>query len=99
MSAETIITWVACITSKLLPSQSSTLGVFVAAAIRVERPHLATLGRQLAGPTTAKNAIKRAWRITDNHRIEVTEAMADVIDRLVRKRTKWRELLPAGPAH
>ena len=88
MSAESIITWVACVTSNLLPSQSATLAALVAAAIRVERPNLATVGRQLAGPTTAKSAIKRAWRFTDNHRIEVADAMAGVITRLTRKRKK-----------
>lgn len=88
MSAESIITWVACATSNLLPSQSATLAALVAAAIRVERPNLATVGRHMAGPATAKAAIKRAWRFTDNHRVEVADAMAGVIARLVRKRKK-----------
>jgi hypothetical protein len=60
----------------------------VAAAIRTERPNLATIGRRMAGPTTARGAIKRAWRFTDNHRVEVADAMAGVIARLVRKRKK-----------
>lgn len=88
MSYQSILSWIACVTSQLLPSQSCTLAVLVAAAIRTERPNLASLGRQLAGPSTAKSAIKRAWRFTDNHRIEVADAMTGVIARLVRKRKK-----------
>jgi hypothetical protein len=88
VSTESIITWVIGVTSKLLPSQSRTLAVLVAACIRTERPNLATLGRHLAGPTTAKSAIKRAWRFTDNGRVEVADAMAGVIHRLVRRRKK-----------
>ena len=88
MSTQSILGWITCVTSNLLPSQSATLGALVAAAIRVERPNLATVGRQMAGPTTAKSAIKRFWRFTDNHRVEVADAMAGVIDRLVRKRKK-----------
>jgi hypothetical protein len=101
VSTLSILSWIACVTSNLLPSQSATLAALVAAAIRVERPNLATLGRQMAGPTTAKGAIKRARRFTDNHRVEVADAMAGVIDRLVRERTKrlivgidWTEVLP-----
>ncbi len=88
MSPQSILGWVACVTSDLLPSQSRTLAVLVAAAIRIERPNLATIGRRLAGPTTAKGAIKRAWRFTDNARVEVADAMAGVIARLVRERKK-----------
>lgn len=88
MSTQSILNWVLCVTSRLLPSQSQTLAALVTAAIRLERPNLASVGRQLAGPTTAKSAIKRAWRFTDNHRIEVADAMAGLIDRLVRKRKK-----------
>lgn len=60
----------------LLPSQSRVLAALVAAAIRAERPNLATIGRQLAGPTTAKSAIKPVWRFTDNARVEVADATA-----------------------
>lgn len=88
MSTQSILGWIVCVTSNLLPSQSRTLAVLVAAAIRTERPNLATIGRRLAGPTTAKSAIKRAWRFIDNHRVEVADAMAGVIARLVRRRQK-----------
>jgi hypothetical protein len=86
VSTQSIPGWVACATANPLPSQSRTLALSVAAAIRTERPDLATIGRRLAGPTIAKGAIKRAWRPTANARVEVAEAMAGTIARLVRKR-------------
>jgi hypothetical protein len=88
VSTQSILGWVACATSNLLPSQSSTLAVLVAVAVRTERPNLASIGRRLAGPTTAKSAIKRVLRFTDNSRVEVADAMAGAIARLVRRRTK-----------
>ena len=88
MSPQSILTWVLTVTTRLLPSQSQTLAALVAAAIRCERPNLAQLGRAMAGPTTAKSAIKRAWRFTCNERIEVADGMAEVIHTLVRKRKK-----------
>src|SRR5262249_38169505 len=85
---ESIVQWIASVTSNLLRSQSATLAVLVAAAIRTERPNLARMGREMAGPITAKSDIKRAWRFTCNERIDITEAMAGVIARLVKKRKK-----------
>ena len=88
MSTQSILTWVLTATTRLLPSQSKTLAVLVAAAIRCERPNLTQIGRTMAGPITAKSAIKRTWRFTCNPRIEVAEGMAEVIQKLVRKRKK-----------
>src|SRR5262245_35444697 len=88
VSTVSILTWVLTATTRLLPSQSKTLAVLVAAAIRCERPNLAQIGRGLAGPITAKSASKRAWRFTCNERVEVADAMAEVIQKLVRKRKK-----------
>jgi hypothetical protein len=88
VSTQSILTWVVQVTSNLLFSQSQTLAVLVAAAIRTERPNLARIGREIAGPITAKSAIKRAWRFTCNERIEVSDGMAEVIKKLVRKRKK-----------
>jgi hypothetical protein len=88
VSTQSILTWVLVVTTRLLPSQSKTLAVLVAAAIRCERPNLAQIGREMAGPITAKSAIKRAWRFTANARIEVADAMAEVLKKLVRKRKK-----------
>ena len=88
MSTESILTWVIVVTTRLLPSQSKTLAVLVAAAIRCERPNLAQIGREMAGPITAKSAIKRAWRFACKPRIEVADGMAEVIAKLVRERKK-----------
>jgi hypothetical protein len=88
MSTQSILSWVLTATTRLLPSQSKTLAVLVAAAIRCERPNLAQVGRKRAGPIPAKSAIQRAWRFTCNPRIEVSDAMAEVIQKLVRKRKK-----------
>jgi hypothetical protein len=99
VSPQSILTWVVAVTSQLLPTRSKTLVVLVAAAIRCERPNLARIGREMAGPITARIAIKRAWRFTCNKRIEVADGMAEVINKLVRKRKKrllinfdWTEL-------
>jgi hypothetical protein len=88
VSTQSILTWIVTATTRLLPSQSQTLAVLVAAAIRTERPNLAQIGRGMAGPITAKSAIKRAWRFTCNERIEVADGMAEVIAQLIRKRQK-----------
>jgi Transposase DDE domain len=88
VSTQSILTWVLTVTTRLLPSQSKTLAVLVAAAIRCERPNLAQIGRGMAGPITAKSAIKRAWRFTCNERIAVADGMAEIIAKLVRKRKK-----------
>jgi hypothetical protein len=88
VSPQTIAEWILCVTSNLLPSQSRTLAVLVAAAVRLERINLALLGRKIAGEVTAKSAIKRAWRFTCNRRVEVSEAMAGVIERITRRRKK-----------
>jgi hypothetical protein len=42
----------------------------------------------MAGPITAKSAIKRVWRFTRNPWIEVADGMANLIAKLVRKRKK-----------
>jgi hypothetical protein len=93
VSTQSILEWIACVTANLLPAQSRTLALLVVAAIRTERPNLASLGRRLAGPTTAKSAIKRAWRFTDNARVEVADAMTGVIARLTRRRRKKRLII------
>ena len=49
MSTQSILEWVVCVTSNLLPSQSATLAALVAAAVRTERLNLATIGRKMAG--------------------------------------------------
>jgi hypothetical protein len=88
VSPQSIVGWVVCVTANLLPSQSRTLAALVAAAARCERVNLALIGRKMAGPVSAKAAIKRAGRFTCNRRVEVAGAMAGVIKRVARKRKK-----------
>jgi hypothetical protein len=42
----------------------------------------------MAGPVTAQSAIKRAWRCTGHERIAVSDGLAEVIKKLIRKRKK-----------
>jgi DDE family transposase len=88
VSTQSLVEWIACVTSNLRPGQSRTLAALVVAAVRLERVNLALIGRKMAGAITAKAAIKRAWRFTGNRRVEVADAMAGVIQRLARKRKK-----------
>ena len=88
MSTQSILEWVACVTSNLLPSQSRTLAALVAAAARTERLNLATIGRKMAGAVSAKHTIKRAWRFTCNRRVEIHQAMAGVVKKLTQRRKK-----------
>jgi len=88
VSTQSILEWVVCVTSNLLPSQSKTLAALVAAAVRAERLNLATIGRKMAGTVSAKHTIKRAWRFTCNRRVEVDQAMAGVVKKLARGRKK-----------
>jgi len=93
VSKQSILAWVICVTSKLRPSQSDTLSQLVAAAVRTERPNLATIGRRMAGEVAAKHTIKRAWRFTQNPRVEVADAMSGVIATIARRRRKKRLLI------
>jgi hypothetical protein len=53
------ITWIMTVGTDLRLSQTKTLAHLVAATLRVGRLSLATIGRQLAGDTSAKHKIKR----------------------------------------
>jgi hypothetical protein len=88
MSTQSNLTGVIIATTHLVTSQSRTLAVLAAATLRCPRPNLAGVGRAMAGQITAKSAIKRAWRFIRNQRIEVADAMAEVITELVRERKK-----------
>jgi hypothetical protein len=83
-----VVAWVLSVTGGLRLSQAKTLAELTAAALSVGRATLAALGRHLAGESAAKHRIKRAWRFCANRRVEVSAAMAGVIDRLTRRRTK-----------
>jgi hypothetical protein len=54
--------------------------------MRCQRVSLANIGRQMLG--SAKHQIKRCWRFCANERVESSEAMRGIVERLVRKRKK-----------
>jgi hypothetical protein len=81
------IAWVVTVCAGCLRlSQARTLSILVASAMRCQRMSLANLGRAAVG--SAKHQIKRAWRFCANERIEPTDAMRGVVERLVKKRKK-----------
>ena len=87
MDRSTTISWVVSVCAVYIRlSQAKTLGILIAAAMRNQRISLANLGRQMAG--NVKHQIKRAWRFCANDRVEVSDAMRGVVDRLVKKRKK-----------
>ena len=55
MSAQSLLTRILTATTRLLPGQSQTLAVLVAAALRCERPNLAQVGRGLRASVGSPN--------------------------------------------
>lgn len=85
MHRKDAIAWVVYVcASSLRLSQAKTLAILVGSALRVERISLANIGRSMLG--TAKHQIKRCWRFVANDRVETADAMAGVIQRLLKKR-------------
>lgn len=88
------IAWVVSVCSvSLRLSQAKTLGILVAAAMRVQRVSLANIGRMMDG--AAKHQIKRCWRFCVNPRVETADAMRGIVARLLKKRGKKTKLLVA----
>lgn len=87
MDRREAIDWVQTVCCDLRASQAKTLSHLVAGAMLAARISLAEIGRRLWS-TSAKHGIKRAWRFTANPRIEVSDAMAGVIRRLLRRKRK-----------
>ena len=87
MHRKDAIAWVVSVCAvSLRLSQAKTLAILVASAMRVERISLANIGRAMNG--TVKHQIKRCWRFVANDRIETGDAMAGVIQRVLKKRKK-----------
>lgn len=80
--------WVVSVVTGLLTSQTNTLADLVGAALGVGRVSLAQIGRRLLS-TSAKHGIKRCWRFTANERVEVSDAMRDVVRHLLQGK-RWR---------
>jgi Transposase DDE domain len=88
MNHHQVIAWVLSVcTGCLRKSQAKTLSVLVAGAVRLQRVSLANLGRNLAGPVSAKHKIKRAWRFVANERVGIHDAMTGVLELLGKR---WR---------
>jgi hypothetical protein len=81
------IAWVWSVCCGLRNSQTKTLAALVGAAMTVGRASVSEIGRRLTG-TSAKHGIKRCWRFTANERVEISDAMAGVVRRLL-KRKRW----------
>lgn len=64
-------------------SQVKTLSALVSAVLCVQRVSLAAIGRQMAG--TVKHQIKRCWRFITNPRVETSDAMRGIVQRLVKQ--------------
>jgi hypothetical protein len=91
------VAWVVTVCAgSLRLSQAKTLGILVAAALRVERVSLANIGRAAAG--SAKHQIKRCWRFVAgqspipapcaNGRVETADAMRGIVRKVLRKRKR-----------
>ena len=86
------IAWVVSVCSvSLRLSQAKTLGIPVAAAMRVQRVSLANIGRMMGG--AAKRQIKRCWRSCANPRAETADAMRGIVAGLLNKRGKTKKKL------
>src|SRR5687767_14671599 len=81
------IAWVVSVCAvSLRLSQAKTLGILVAAAMRVQRVSLANIGRMMNG--CVKHQIKRCWRFCANERVETADAMRPIVAKLLKKRKK-----------
>jgi hypothetical protein len=94
MHRKDAIAWVVTVCAvSLRLSQAKTLGILVAAAMRVQRISLANIGRMMDG--CVKHQIKRCWRFCANERVETADAMRPIVARLLKKRSKKKKLLIA----
>lgn len=101
MHRKDAIAWVVSICAvSLRLSQAKTLGILVAAAMRVQRVSLANIGRMMNGGGgeafgCVKHQIKRCWRFCANERVETADAMRPIVAKLLKKRSKKKKLLIA----
>ena len=87
------ISWVLSVSVGLRLSQAKTLSELVAATLSVGRASLPEIGRQLFG-VSAKHGIKRAWRFTKNHRVEISDVMGEVVRQLTKRHRKKPLVVP-----
>jgi hypothetical protein len=87
MHRKDAIAWVVSVCSvSLRLSRAKTLGILVAAAMRVQRISLANIGRAMDG--SAKHQIKRCWRFCANEGVETADAMRGILARWLKRRRK-----------
>jgi hypothetical protein len=87
MHRKDAIAWVVSVCAvSLRLSQAKTLGILVAAAMRVQRVSLANIGRAMDG--SAKHQIKRCWRFCANEGVETADAMRGILARWLKRRRK-----------
>jgi len=91
MSRTDTIVWVLSVCTDLRLSQAKTLADLAASAMSVARISLAGIGRSLVGPVATKHRIKRTWRFVANVRVLVSDGMAGVIRRLVKRYHKLQK--------
>lgn len=93
MKAMEAVLWITSVCVGLRKSQSKTLGDLVSVALQIGRVSLSELGRLLAeqGEGAAKHGIKRAWRFTANHRVQISDAMQGPLRWLLHCRKYWKK--------
>lgn len=97
MDRKDTIAWVVSVCDGLVrKSQAKTLSILVAAALSAMRLSLIGIAREMAQADrgAAKSALKRVWRFINNDRVEPTELMPAVMNRLWRRKIKWHAKRP-----
>jgi hypothetical protein len=97
MDRKDAVAWVLSVCDGLIrKSQANTLSILVASALSALRLSLAGIGRELAASEgkAAKHAIKRVWRFVRNDRVEPSELMTAVMDRLWKRTLRWHAKRP-----
>ena len=96
MRSAEALAWVLSVCAPTLRlSQAKTLSVLVSAALTIHRVSVSQIGRLIRGAATCKARIKQAERFIANQRIEVSDGMRGVVERLLRKWGKKKKLLVA----
>mgnify|MGYP006299208621 CR=1 FL=1 len=87
-------TWVLSVCANHLRlSQAKTLSVLVSAALSVQRVTVSQIGRLIGSVATCKARIKQAERFIANRRVEVSDAMRGVVQRLLGRQGKRKLLI------
>ncbi len=89
------IAWVVSVCAgSLRLSQAKTLSILVAAAMRVQRVSLANIGRMMQGRASSIRS-NGAGGSAPTTRVETADAMRGIVAKLLKKRSKKKQLLIA----